>query len=70
MGDNKYWIIDIDGTEYVSEDNSQYVLEVNPTNEIKTGDVAKFNLYDENETTDEDDSVEIEELDVMTFKKC
>lgn len=22
MGDNKYWIIDIDGTEYVSEDKS------------------------------------------------
>lgn len=30
--------------EYISEDNAQYVLEVNPTDDIKPGDVAEFNL--------------------------
>lgn len=33
--------------EYISEDNAQYVLEVNPTDDIKPGDVAEFNLNKE-----------------------
>lgn len=33
--------------EYISEDNAQYVLEVNPTDEIKPGDVAEFILEGE-----------------------
>ena len=33
--------------KYISEDNAQYVLEVNPTNDIKPGDVAQFNLHGE-----------------------
>lgn len=33
--------------EYISEDNAQYVLEVNPTDDIKPGDVAEFDLNEE-----------------------
>ena len=33
--------------KYISEDNAQYVLEVNPTNDIKPGDVAQFDLHGE-----------------------
>lgn len=37
--------------EYISEDNAQYVLEVNPTDDIKQGDIAEFNL--DGESTEE-----------------
>ena len=33
--------------KYISEDNAQYVLEVNPTDDIKPGDVAEFDLSGE-----------------------
>lgn len=42
--------------EYISEDNAKYVLEVNPTENIKPGDIAEFD-YDEDaveETSIED----------------
>ena len=36
-----------DSEKYISEDNAQYVLEVNPTDDIKPGDVAEFDLSGE-----------------------
>ena len=36
-----------DSEKYISEDNAQYVLEVNPTDDIKPGDVAEFDLNEE-----------------------
>ena len=36
-------------SEYISEDNAQYVLEVNPTDDIKPGDVAEFDLGNDEE---------------------
>ena len=44
--------------KYISEDNTQYVLEVNPTDDIKPGDVAEFSLN--KEFTEE---ISIEDLD-------
>lgn len=41
-------------SEYISEDNAQYVLEVNPTDDIKSGDVAEFNLGENEEISAED----------------
>lgn len=41
-------------SEYISEDNAQYVLEVNPTDDIKPGDVAEFNLGESEEISTED----------------
>lgn len=40
-------------SEYISEDNAQYVLEVNPTDDIKPGDVAEFNLGNDKEISTE-----------------
>ena len=40
-------------SEYISEDNAQYVLEVNPTDDIKPGDVAEFDLGNDEEISTE-----------------
>ena len=44
--------------EYISEDNAQYVLEVNPTDDIKPGDVAEFNL--DGESTEESSTEDLD----------
>ena len=40
-------------SEYISEDNAQYVLEVNPTDDIKPGDIAEFKLGNDKEISTE-----------------
>lgn len=44
--------------EYISEDNAQYVLEVNPTDDIKPGDIAEFNL--DRESTEESSTEDLD----------
>ena len=59
IGSDKKVISNQKGTpgseEYISEDNAQYVLEVNPTDDIKIGDemVIEGEESEEKETSDE-----------------
>lgn len=51
--------------EYISEDNAQYVLEVNPTDDIKPGDVAEFNLGGESAEESSTEDLDPEKLYIL-----
>lgn len=51
--------------EYISEDNAQYVLEVNPTDDIKPGDVAEFNLDGESAEESSTEDLDPEKLYIL-----
>lgn len=51
--------------EYISEDNAQYVLEVNPTDDIKPGDVAEFNLDGESTEGSSTEDLDPEKLYIL-----